>query len=59
MTEKKITSAKADNIQIKQLYESAFPENERIPWPDLMRLIDEIADSHAPDSEIRRQDLCS
>lgn len=42
MTEKKITAAKADNIQIKQLYESAFPENERIPWPDLMRLIDEM-----------------
>lgn len=42
MTEKKITSAQADNIQIKQLYESAFPENERIPWPDLMRLIDEM-----------------
>lgn len=42
MIEKKITAAQADNIQIKQLYESAFPENERIPWPDLMRLIDEM-----------------
>ena len=59
MIEKKMTAAQADNAQVKQLYESAFQENERIPWPDLMRLIDEIADSHAPDSEIRRQDLCS
>ena len=42
MIEQKLTAAKADNIQIKQLYESAFPENERIPWPDLMRLIDEM-----------------
>ena len=42
MTEKKITSEQADIIQIKQLYESAFPENERIPWPDLMRLLDEM-----------------
>ena len=42
MTEKKMTSEQADIIQIKQLYESAFPENERIPWPDLMRLIDEM-----------------
>jgi hypothetical protein len=31
MIEKKITAAQADNIQIKQLYETAFPENERIP----------------------------
>ena len=42
MIEQKLTAAKADNIQIKQLYESAFPEYERIPWPDLMRLIDEM-----------------
>lgn len=42
MIEQKLTAAKADNIQIKQLYESAFPENERIPWSDLMRLIDEM-----------------
>ena len=42
MIEQKLTAAKADNIQIKQLYESAFPENERIPWPDLVRLIDEM-----------------
>ena len=42
MIEKKITSAQANNIQVKQLYEAAFPENERIPWPDLMRLIDEM-----------------
>lgn len=42
MIEKKLTSTQEDIIQIKQLYETAFPENERIPWPDLMRLIDEM-----------------
>lgn len=31
MIEKIVTSAQADNMQIRQLYESAFPENERIP----------------------------
>jgi hypothetical protein len=38
MIEKKMTAAQADNIQVKQLYESAFPKNERIPWTDLVRL---------------------
>lgn len=28
--------------RIKQLYETAFPEEERIPWDDLMRLVDEM-----------------
>ncbi|WP_027455671.1 GNAT family N-acetyltransferase [Xylanibacter brevis] len=42
MIEMKLTSTQEDIIQIKQLYETAFPENERIPWPDLMRLIDEM-----------------
>lgn len=42
MIEKKVTSSQADNKQIKQLYKTAFPENERIPWLDLMRLIDEM-----------------
>lgn len=42
MIEKKMTAAQADNAQVKQLYESAFPENERIPWTDLVRLIAEM-----------------
>jgi predicted GNAT superfamily acetyltransferase len=42
MSEKNISSSQADNLQLKQLYESAFPENERIPWTDLVRLIDEM-----------------
>ena len=31
MTEKRITIAAADE-QIRQLYETAFPQNEQIPW---------------------------
>ena len=42
MTEKNITIATADK-QIKQLYESAFPRDEQIPWGDLLRLIDEMS----------------
>jgi hypothetical protein len=41
MTTKQITSSNAD-APIKQLYESAFPEEEQIPWDDLMRLIGEM-----------------
>ena len=41
MTEKRITIATADE-QIKQLYETAFPEDEQIPWDDLMRLVGEM-----------------
>ena len=41
MTEKRITIA-TDDEQIKQLYETAFPEDEQIPWKDLMRLIGEM-----------------
>ena len=35
MTVKQITSDTADE-KIKQLYETAFPEDEQIPWKDLM-----------------------
>lgn len=42
MIEKRKTSAQADNIQIKQIYETAFPENEQIPWEHLVRLIDDM-----------------
>ena len=41
MTEKQITATNADE-QIRQLYETAFPEDEQIPWEDLMRLVDEM-----------------
>ena len=41
MTEKRITIATADE-QIKQLYETAFPEDEQIPWKDLMCLVEEM-----------------
>ena len=38
MTEKQITIANADE-QLRQLYQTAFPEGEQIPWDDLMRLV--------------------
>lgn len=41
MIQKQITTANADD-QIKQLYESAFPVEEQIPWDDLVRLIGEM-----------------
>lgn len=41
MTTKQITAANADE-QIKQLYETAFPVEEQIPWDDLLRLIGEM-----------------
>ena len=34
MLKKQITAANV-NEQIKQLYQTAFPENEQIPWDDL------------------------
>ena len=41
MREEQITAANADE-QIKMLYQTAFPENEQIPWDDLMRLVEEM-----------------
>ena len=41
MNTKQITAANVDE-KIKQLYETAFPEDEQIPWDDLMRLIWEM-----------------
>ena len=41
MTTRQITPAHADE-KIKQLYETAFPEGEQIPWEDLMRLVGEM-----------------
>lgn len=37
MKERQITTANADE-QLRQLYQTAFPEGEQIPWDDLMRL---------------------
>jgi hypothetical protein len=39
--QKRITAANV-NEQIQQLYQTAFPENEQIPWDDLVRLIGEM-----------------
>ena len=41
MITKQITAANADE-QIKQLYQTAFPEDEQNPWDDLVRLIGEM-----------------
>ena len=41
MVVKQIAASNADE-KIKQLYETAFPEDEQIPWDDLMRLIEEM-----------------
>ena len=41
MIEKYLTAAIADE-KIKQLYETAFPEDEQIPWKDLVRLVEEM-----------------
>lgn len=54
MTTKQITATNASE-QIKQLYQTAFPEEERIPWDDLLRLIGEMhLDSLAVLPEYRR-----
>ncbi len=42
ITGKQITSAGAQDIRILRLYEEAFPEEERIPYNELIRLTDEI-----------------
>ena len=41
MIQKQITAANV-NEQIKQLYQTAFPQNEQIPWDELVRLIGEM-----------------
>ena len=41
ITTKQITAANVDE-QIKHLYQTAFPEDEQIPWNDLVRLIGEM-----------------
>lgn len=39
MSEKRIIAPIADE-QIRQFYETAFPEDEQIPWKDFMRLVE-------------------
>ena len=39
MTERRISSTNA-NEALRRLYETAFPEEEQIPWRDRMRLVD-------------------
>ena len=41
MVTKQITATNADE-QIRQLYQTAFPEEGQIPWDDLLRLIDQM-----------------
>ena len=41
MTTKQITAVNT-NEKIERLYETAFPEDEQIPWKDLMRLVEEM-----------------
>lgn len=40
MTVRAITATNAGNDELRYLYETAFPEEEQIPWEDLMRLVD-------------------
>ena len=42
LTMNQITALDANDEQIKQLYQTAFAENEQIPWDDLVRLIGEM-----------------
>ena len=41
MIERQITLVNADEV-LRRLYETAFPEEEQIPWDDLMHLVDAI-----------------
>ncbi|MBR5639253.1 MAG: GNAT family N-acetyltransferase [Muribaculaceae bacterium] len=40
MTERPITATNDGNDKVRHLYEIAFPEEEQIPWDDLMHLVD-------------------
>lgn len=40
MTERILTPADADKTEFRNLYESAFPLAEQIPWQSILRLID-------------------
>ena len=40
LEEHKLTSADAERFEVQMLYEEAFPDEERLPWEELMRLTD-------------------
>lgn len=42
MTEKQITDVSTDIDEVRQLYETAFPVEEQIPWYDLMELVERM-----------------
>ena len=42
MKAKRLTSANACDEEIRSLYESAFPEEEQIPYEDLLQLVDRM-----------------
>ena len=37
-----ITPKEVNNQELRKLYQTAFPEDEQIPWADLMRLVEEM-----------------
>ncbi len=43
MEELKITSMHSQSSMLRDLYKTAFPEDEQIPWEDLVRLIDQMS----------------
>lgn len=43
MKEIQITAGHAGDEALRALYQTAFPESERIPWDDLMRLVGEMS----------------
>ena len=42
MKEVQITAAYSHDEQLKNLYEVSFPDDEKIPWNDLMRLVEQM-----------------
>ena len=42
MNEIQITSADIERQELQQLYQTAFPEEEQIPWKELMWMVDEM-----------------
>ncbi len=42
LTTRQINSGNADNEELRRLYETAFPEQEQIPYEDLIELLDKM-----------------
>ena len=42
LTTRQINSGNADNEELRRLYETAFPEQEQIPYDDLIELLDKM-----------------